>query len=260
MGISSGITRKSGFDISSDWNDGPGQGGVIPYDPGMMTYDGSTGYYTDGYTAAGNAVTCVFRINRDAFTGGSSEMVTDCRNGSNQARFSVQLWASDGPSGGDYRNGVLQIGVRDTVNTAICLVYTDVRLDDGADHTVFFAYDGTAGTVQLYVDGVDAEDGTAADRVLTTGTLNTGAFTFRIGNNLNGFYFGGQIGYFGYSNSYLTNPTDFHHPTNGLQELDESGWTEWGAQPLYWNQYGQMTDNRGSAGNMTANGTITGPA
>ena len=40
------------------------------------------------------------------------------------------------------------------------------------------------------------------------------------------------------------------------KKLDESGWTEWGTQPLFWNEHGEMTNNKGSAGNMTKNGTI----
>lgn len=45
--------------------------------------------------------------------------------------------------------------------------------------------------------------------------------------------------------------------SDGLPKaLDESSWTEWGAQPLFWNEHGQMDNNLGSAGNMTRNGTI----
>lgn len=36
----------------------------------------------------------------------------------------------------------------------------------------------------------------------------------------------------------------------------ETTWTEWGAQPLFWNEHGDMENNLGSAGAMTKNGTI----
>ena len=91
--------------------------------------------------------------------------------------------------------------------------------------------------------------------------MGAGAGSINIGSAGNETLFvTGDIGYVGYIDSYLTNPTDWYHPTNGLQEIDESGWTEFGSQPLAWNQYGTMTDNKGSSGNFTKVGTITGPA
>ena len=63
------------------------------------------------------------------------------------------------------------------------------------------------------------------------------------------------------SDTYRTNPTAFYNPTTGLQELDETTWTEWGAQPLVWQDEANLSvENLGTAGLFTKNGTITGPA
>ena len=123
------------------------------------------------------------------------------------------------------------------------------------------SYDGDAGTAKLYVDEVDDENAGATGRVAPiTGTLATGAATIHVGiNHGETQFYLGKIGYIGLRDAYLTNPTDFG--TGAVpEELDEVTWTEWGAQPLYWQDEGTMTANLGSAGNMTANGTITGPA
>ena len=67
------------------------------------------------------------------------------------------------------------------------------------------------------------------------------------------------MGHFGYRDAYLTNPLDFMSGSSP-KVIDEVTWTEWGAQPSFWNQYCQMTDNKGSIANMTQLGTVTGPA
>ena len=147
-------------------------------------------------------------------------------------------------------------------STNICVLVSIDAVADGSDHTVFYSFNGDTGAATFYIDGVDADDTGSAVRVApTTGTLDTGAGSVIIGA-LSGpsQFYGGQAGYVGHDEQYLTNPTDFHHPTNGLQEIDESGWTEWGSQPLYWEAQGEMDAQEGSAGNMTKNGTITGPS
>jgi hypothetical protein len=55
----------------------------------------------------------------------------------------------------------------------------------------------------------------------------------------------------------LTNWSDFMDGQGNPKQLDEISWTEWGAQPLFWNANGDMEANAGSAGNMSKNGTIT---
>lgn len=62
-----------------------------------------------------------------------------------------------------------------------------------------------------------------------------------------------HLGYFGYSNIYTdfsqaANRDKFFDPVTGFaQELDESGWTEWGGvQPYVWSPDGNLTSHLGS--------------
>lgn len=241
-----------------------GAGAPTPYDPGMMTFDGSTGYYQkSGVVTAGNRVTVVLKINRSAFTGGGNEIAFVLDGPTGRQSTQIAVFASDHATTAS-RNKV-RVFVENSAGSALCYIESDVDVVNSQDHLVFFSFNGDTGTAILYVDGFDADNATFASRVApTTGTLDTGAshkVTLGAYSTPHSYY-GGEIGYFGHAvDRALTNPTDFYHPANGLQELDETTWTEWGgSSPQFWNQYGTMTDNKGSSGNMTANGTITGPA
>jgi hypothetical protein len=156
------------------------------------------------------------------------------------------------------------MAVKNSAGAVVCKYVSSTVLTDGADHVAFAAFDGDAGTAVLYVDGVDEDDTGNAERVapsiqtLATSTGNSTAVASASATAAS-FPFGGNIGYCGYRDAYLTNYTDFMDGSSPKQ-LDESGWTEWGAQPASWNAEGTMTVNNGSDGNYTSNGTITGPA
>ena len=229
------------------------------YNPGMMTFNGTDAYYSDTtVTANGNKVSAVARVNIASFTGGGSQRILNLTaNGGNKLLLSV--FASDHADSD--RQLKVQLFVQNSSATIVCWLASLTTITDSTDHVIFGAYDGDTGSAQLFVDGLDSDNGSFGNRTLTTGTLGNTITGFGVGAIFSGTgLLAGDCGYAGLSATYLTNPTDFYHPTNGLQELDESGWTEWGAQPLFWNQFGTMDDNKGSAGNMTANGTITGPS
>ena len=235
-------------------------GGNTKYVPGMMTFDGSTGYYnkTGISTFSGNLVTGVVKFNRDSFTGGSLEIPFRVDGSGGYTRMQIGAFPSD-HANSDYHDKIV-ITTQNSAGTNLVRVISKTTLIDGNDHVLFYAFDGDTGAVTFYADGIDADDLTNGSRIApTTGTLAAGATqVVGVGATSTGALpFGGKVGYCGYLDAYLTNPTDFYHPTNGLQELDETTWTEWGAQPAFWNQYGLMTDNKGSAGNLTENGTIT---
>ena len=235
------------------------------YDPGMMTFDGSTGVYNLDITqSASNLMTAVFRINRASFTGASYETPVQYQadiGGGNGNRIWSIIWSSDAATTA-WQNK-LEIRVQNSAGATIYQAQSKIEVCDGVDHTVFVAFDGDNGTAIYFIDGIDSDLLTFATRVApTTGTLSSGANSrYSVGARTSASqYYGGELGYCGISDTYLTNPTDFYHPTNGLQEIDEVTWTEWGAQPSWWNQYGTMSDNKGSEANMVASGTITGPA
>lgn len=223
---------------------------AVSYEPGMMTYDGSTGYYSKSVASSGNALTTVFRINSVGST--SFQRLIEYAN----QKLVSYIFRNDHGS----LPGQLQFICYNTTGTNICNIMSENRFDDGADHIVFFAFDATAGTVILRIDGVDEEWGAYGGRVVTTGTLKTTTENLFIGRQVASAaqYMDGDIGFCGIREAYLTNYGDFMDGS-APKELDESGWTEWGAQPIFWNQFGTMTDNKGSLGNMTKNGTITGP-
>lgn len=231
------------------------------YDPGMMTFDGSTGYYQKtGVTFSGNKAFAVVRFNRADFTGDVSEKLIEVKGGT-YVRLQLVLVSSDHSTFAN-RRGKAQVDVQNSAGTLICKLISSSTFLDANDHVACIGFDGDTGAYAFYIDGVNEDDSANPDRVTpTTGALDSTAGTVTVGGDAaGGWLYGGKAGYVGYRDAYLTNPTDFYNPFTGLQELDETTWTEWGAQPLFWNKFGQMTDNKGSAGNMTANGTITGPS
>lgn len=235
-----------------------GHSGLTPRK--AMTFDGSTGYYSDTYTSSGNKVTLVARFNRASFTGGGAESIGRANGDatSNLQRAHLRINSSDHATAG--RRNKIQITVNNSSGPQICNLFSSSDLADSDDHVLFFEFDGDAGTAVFRVDGVDEDDTGNAERVApTAGTLASGATSeFFVGASEGTLFYGGEIGYVGMRDIGGLDFNDFMTGSTPKQ-LDESSWTEWGAQPLYWNHEGLMTDNKGSAGDMTANGTITGP-
>ena len=151
--------------------------------------------------------------------------------------------------------------VRDSANVIICKAISTSTFLDGLRHTALIAYDSTAGTLSFIVDGVEERDiGHPDETAPTTGTLDTGTSKLNVGaSSVPSNHFDGEIGFCGLADAYLTNHEDFMSEATP-KALDESGWTEFGSQPLFWNEDGEMDVNQGTGGNMTENGTITGPA
>ena len=228
------------------------------YNPDIMQYDGTTGYYNKAYTSSGNKVTAVVRFKGASFTGGSSKFILRIDGPTNNQRISLFAIASDHSDPDKADRIALQ--VRNSAGTIICYLWgADGAYLDDTLHTAFLSFDGDAGTATFIIDEVDADDTGNADRVApTTGTLDAGANSSAVVGAIEGGgnYWDGQIGYFGYKDEYLTNWSDFMSG-NQPKQLDEVTWTEWSGQPLYWNAIGTMTTNLGTAGNMTQNGTIT---
>jgi hypothetical protein len=235
--------------------------GGVPavYLPGMMTFASGAYYNKTSLTLNANYRTLVFRINRGAYTDNANEVLFISRKDTPTNHFDLLVDAFGTSYSDSSVAGRMRFYLSDTSGTAICNLATSTNLFDGADHTVFFAYDAVTGSAVLYVDGVNGDDLSYTSRTLTTGTLNTGIEVFVGGVGSSNTYTG-EISYLGLDETYLTNPTDFYHPTNGLQELDETGWTEWGSQPLVWQGEADLSvENLGSIGLFTKNGTITGP-
>ncbi len=234
-----------------DWTEWGG--GTFP----MMQFDGSTGYYSKAYTASGNKVTCVARVNRASFSGGGQETIAQALSGGGGQRVRMLARASD-HANTDERNDLVVI-VQDDNPTDLCRLISTSALCDGEDHTIFFEFDGDAGTAIFEIDEANADDTGATNRVApSAGTLGASSPTFLIGAAGGPTqFFGGNIGFVGMRDIGGLDPSDFMDG-NLPKPIDETGWTEWGSQPLFWNRFGTMTDNKGSAGAMTANGSISG--
>jgi hypothetical protein len=225
----------------------------------MMTFDGSTGYYNKSYTSSGNKITCMFRFNVDSWVGGNTPYTLFLASAPSTAqRLLANVYSSDF-SVADRRLRLL-LQVSDSTNsTQVCRFVSAEVVADGEDKYAFFSYDADNGTAVFEINGGNAIDvGHSIYIAPQVATLGAGASNLFVGaGNSGADKTNGQMGYVGMADAYLTNASDFYG--SGLQELDETTWAEWGSQPLFWNQYGTMSDNKGSAGNMTANGTITGP-
>jgi len=228
------------------------------YHPAMMELDGSTSLYEiTTLTTAGNLVTCVARFIAANETGGSSQYIYRLNGPTTDIRSSALI--ADNDHADTEARGKCRVRLTNNAGTVICDLISLASVVDGLPHTVFFAFDGDNGLATFYLDGVAADDTGWTNRVApTTGILDTGASSdAMVGTSGAGAsLLNGEVGFFGHREAYLTNPLDFMDAKGNPLPLDESGWTEWGAQPLFWNEHGNMDNNLGSGGNMTVNGTI----
>lgn len=236
------------------------QWGGGTFAPATQLFNGSTGYFTKttGITTSGNLMTCVLRFKRAAFTGDRYEALVRFEDNLAKPRINIYCCSSDWTADADQRSRI-GITVQNTAGTNIFASLTNDQIIDGNWHTLMICFNGDTGAGFLYVDGAASELLSWAGRVApTTGTLGTGTpkIFFGVSNALAN-HFGGEMNFFGVGDVYLTTVGDFMDATGVPQEIDELNWTEWGGQPLFWNKYGAMDDNKGSAGNLTRNGTVT---
>ena len=241
----------------TEWNAGVSQ---TP----MMTFNGSTGYYNKtSLTTSGNKVTVVARFKHPSFLTATTvaRYIVDIRGANNRFRPSFVMQPSDAAA--EVQQKVI-VYARNAAGTDLCKLLSTVVVTDDIEHLLFFSFDGDSGLATFIIDGLNADDTGYSARVApTTGTLDSGTGEALVGTNQSpaaGRYFNGDIGFFGYREAYLTNWSDFMEADGTPKEIDEIGWSQWGGQPLFWNKGGLMTDNAGSAGAMTKNGTITGPS
>jgi len=229
------------------------------YTPAMMQFNGTTGYYSKtGLTTSGNKVSVFIRFNVPPLAG-VTQSLFNIYDASTDPRMRIFLYSSD--TGDATRRNKLTVQSENGSGTLLCALFSISELADGENHSLFYSFDADAGTAVFIVDGQNEDDTGQAARVApTTGTLDSGAaFGAYVGYFYSGAaqYCAGSIGAFGYrDDAYLTNWSDFMQADGSPKALDESTWTEWGAQPLFWNEAGDMVNNLGSAGAMTKNGTI----
>lgn len=227
------------------------------YFPAMMLFDGSTGVYTADYTVtAHTGLTIIGRIKLSAFTGGITQIICQQRVTSGSILAQLSVHASDHAS--VVRRNKLFFVVQNAAGANIARLISTIDVTDDINHTFFAAYDATAGTAIMRIDGVDVLDTGNADHILTTGTRANGAGSFGVGGQsiASSPFWTGSIGYCGFREAYITNWSDFMHPDGSPKNIEATLSTVWGGPPLFWHESAKMDENKGSAGNMTKNGSI----
>lgn len=225
------------------------------YRPAMMQFNGSNSYYSGPTTTSGNAVTLTARFIVPQFTGGSDQYLIHLSSSGTPITAALIVVSSDS-AGVDFRNKLVFV-CQAAGPTNIARLISATNLTDGVEHTVFASYNATTGAAMLIVDGQNEDDTGNASRVLTTGTLGVGAAVSVVGATTGGLrVVKGSIGFVGARMAYLTNWSDFMEADGAPKPIDETSWTQWGAQPLLWNPHGQMDRNLGSSGVFSETGTI----
>ncbi len=230
------------------------------YAPDMMKFDGSTGYYNIlTPTTSGNKFTILMSFKVDSFTGTSKlYQLMSMLSPSGYVRCGIQIHSSDHAN--TNRRSKIHVYVQDATGTLLSRFQSVSLMADGQRHVMMISYDGDTGTAIMNIDGVDEIDTGNPDYTApAVGTLPSGTSSVLYfgSNQITSNFTSGEIGYFGYRDVYLTNWSNFMDANGTPKELDESTWTEWGAQPLFWNADGDMEVNAGSAGNMTKTGSVT---
>jgi hypothetical protein len=221
------------------------------YDFPMMSFlkASAENYYVFNANSSGNSISTVFRFNTSTRPSAQDTIISVVAGGASRL---VATYLTDGK---------LRFICRNAASGNICYLNSIDAVDDGLYHTVFFSYNATTGAATYLIDGVSADDLTFGSRVVTTGTLASGAGTtnYGVAGYPSAQYYDGKLGYLGIIDAELTNPEDFFFEGLYTKELDETTWTEFGAQPRVWHKYGQLTASLGTEGVFTATGSITGP-
>lgn len=229
------------------------------YFPAMMQFDGSTGYYsTASYTSSGNIVTVVVSFQLTAYAGGGSGWLLSSQGPTNDTRAGVLYGTTN--HGTAALQDRIRVEVQNSAGTTICRLFAaPAAHSDGARHTLFFEFDGDAGTAQFIIDGQNADDTGNTSRVApTTGTLDSGVSSdLGVGAADTGSSLvNARLGYIGMRDVGGLDWTDFMYPDGTPKNIESTLSTVWGGPPLFWHESGKMDENKGSAGNMTKNGGI----
>lgn len=225
------------------------------YTPAMMDFDGSTGYFSSSYTSSGNKVAGVIRFARATFTGNRTEYLLRAQGPASYIRLGVFVASSDFATA-DYQSRLV-VRTQNAAGTNICNLLSVSNFLDGLPHTLFYLFDGDAGTATFIVDGNDEDDTGNGQRVApTTGTLNAGASSaMYVGASVSGALpYSGEAGFFGMRDIGGLTWSDFMQTDGSPKNIVAA--TAFGGTPLFWNPHGDMVNNLGSAGAMTKNGTI----
>ena len=230
------------------------------YRPSGMEFNGTTDYYGKANVSiSGNLQTTMFRFKIASFTGASSVYPFRCQDaGSNYDRMSMYILASDHAL--TNRRNKLHLVSDDSSNVRKVQLISKNNICDDEWHTCFMAIDAGNGAAIFRIDGEDADDTSHGDRVapsvytMHTGNQNISVCSSAWSGVLNSEAM--DIGYFGMDDQYL-DWQDFMDRKGNPKKQDESTWANsgFGSQPILWNEYGMMDDNKGSAGNLTKNGT-----
>jgi len=223
------------------------------YTPAMMLYDGDSGKYDKSITHFGNKITVVGRFKIPSYSGSGLKYIMGIVGATNRLICGV---FGDARTNSD-ENDKFNFLVYNTSGAIVCHLISTQVVADNELHSFFLAFDGDAGAATYKIDDADADNTGATARVApTTGSLITGVVPTSIGaSSVPDQYFDGQIGSFGYHDVYLTNSGDFFDGGTP-KKLDESGWTEWGTQPVIWNEHGECANNKGDSGDFTLTATV----
>jgi len=218
--------------------------GAGVYEPGAMRFNGTSAFLMTGAPAwSGNAYSAIIRVK-------------NCINGSNAYLFAID-------HGSAARDAVIvnatshrpDFYIYNSAGTLLdTLLGLGVDLGDGEEHILLLAVDGATGAACFYEGHTQLDTGALGAFTLGSGGGNAALGSWHTGatswvpNNT-------EISYFGYRRAYIdwtveANRLKFLTANGHLKQINESSWTEWGAQPEIWNPRGALSDNRGSLNNF----------
>lgn len=211
------------------------------YTPAMMQYDGSSGFYElNPFTSAGNKVALMAWILSNTISAGLHIMNVWALTG---VRLRGAITTDT--------TGKILVQTQDSSGTNICLLRSEVEIDDLIPHLICYSFDGDIGAASFEIDAVAQDDLAYGSRVApTTGTLGTGNAAFHYGCNYNeNSFWPDQIGFGGHKEAYISDWSPYRYSDGRPKNADLSAW-------LIANEHGEMSNNQGTGSNATLNGTI----
>lgn len=230
------------------------------YFPGMMKFDGSTGYYSltaDFNLSAGFTFVSRFKWagGTIAAAGGFSRVLAIAAS----ATATKMDIAITNDETADSRAGRLTMFSQNAAFATLLTARSTEIVSGGAFHSILAAYNPSAGTAVIKIgNNTDQINAAALGHTITTGTMATGSGPNIIGARaVPDRFFNGDMNFCGLVGGYITDWSLFFHPDGSPKDIESTVSTVFGGPPILWHESAKLDENKGSGGNLTKNGGIT---
>lgn len=219
---------------------------ISNYYPAMMDFaNGPSYHFSNSLQVSNTKFTSTFRVCMNA--PGQNAGLT--RISANNKVWMQQIIRS---------SGKVLLAVYDYTQAVLFLAQSLNSVCDNLPHYCFWQFDPADGGFEFVIDGQDANDPSYGGFTAISGTLGVSSSAYIRYNQTSPSLtsFNGRLGCAGFHLVGSPVWSDFMTAEGHPLQLDEATWSQWGSRPQIWNVNGELSNNKGTKGNMTVNGTF----